>query len=141
MPLTILAGVSSRCQTGLYITPPIRYLPTPFHAPLGTFREELPVLKLELLLLVLLGIGLFLGSWGILGVRARRASRAWLGRRLCVSAVVLLGFSSWLAAFHRADGLAPLGLTAGLLLVAMLWEGPMMYDAEPQLIREAATDE
>lgn len=86
--------------------------------------------KLEIVLLALLAVGLTLGGWGILGGRARHGGPAWLGRWLCISAIVTLGCSSWLAAFHRAEALAPLGLAAGLLLVGMCWDGTALHDSK-----------
>lgn len=80
---------------------------------------------LELLLLALMVSGLVLGSWSIGLARAEAThARAVWGRRLFVITLLLLGATGLVAAFARADGLAPLGLLAGFLVVAMLWEGP-----------------
>jgi hypothetical protein len=35
-----------------------------------------------------------------------------------------LGLTALFAAIQHANGLAPLGITSGLLLVGMLWESP-----------------
>jgi hypothetical protein len=77
-------------------------------------------------LLMLLIPGLLLGAWGIRWERASHELErpAWLGRGLFLGALVFLGIVSVVAAFHRADGLVPLGLTAGFLLVGMLWGDP-----------------
>ena len=47
-----------------------------------------------------------------------------IGRRLFVAAIIALGILGLLAALAFHEGLAPLGLLAGLLVVAMLWELP-----------------
>jgi hypothetical protein len=80
---------------------------------------------LELSLLALTVAGLVLGGWGVLWARTPSAPRhrSW-GRTLFLGTLLALGISGVVAAAHRADGLAPLGLLAGSLTVAMLWEGP-----------------
>ncbi len=80
---------------------------------------------LELCLLALSFAGLVLGGWSISLARAdwRQSRIAW-GRRLFVITLLGLGGSGLVAAFVHADGLVSLGLLAGLLLVAMLWESP-----------------
>jgi hypothetical protein len=35
-----------------------------------------------------------------------------------------LGTATFVAALNRLDGLAPLGLLSGLLVVGMVWDGP-----------------
>ena len=63
---------------------------------------------------ILLGIScLFL-------VHCRCSHWARVGRRLFVMALLGLGGVGLIAAIYRADGLAPLGLAAGLLVTAML---------------------
>jgi len=47
-----------------------------------------------------------------------------IGRRLAFGTFIGLGVIGLVAACHRADALAPLGLLAGLLVVAFLWESP-----------------
>jgi hypothetical protein len=80
---------------------------------------------LEVCLLAFTAVGLALGSWGIWWARVSRVrKRASFGRGLFTGTLVFLGGSSLLAAFHEADGLAPLGLSAGLLVTGMLWEVP-----------------
>jgi len=80
---------------------------------------------LELCLLTLTLAGLALGAWGILIARTSQAPHhaSW-GRALFLGALLCLGMSSVVAAVHRAEGLAPVGLSAGLLVVGMLWETP-----------------
>jgi hypothetical protein len=69
--------------------------------------------------------GLLTGAWGILWARASQVrERATWGRWLFVGTLLVLGGSSLVAAFHRADGLVPLGLSAGFLVSLMLIEGP-----------------
>jgi hypothetical protein len=83
------------------------------------------MLLFEYVLLCLTVFGLLLGSWGILWGRTSSCPhRAWLGRLLFVAALLLVGIAMQFAAFYQADGLVPLGLSAGVLLVAMLWETP-----------------
>lgn len=95
--------------------------------------------ELEPVLFVLTLAGWLLGSWGILWARTSRVrGRASWGRTLFVGALVCLGASSLMAAVHRSDGLAPLGLSAGLLVVGMLWESPRRAgrEAEPLTLAE-----
>jgi hypothetical protein len=81
--------------------------------------------ELELWLLALALAGLLLGGWGILWARFSQAShRTSWGRSMFVASIVFLAVSSSVAAFHRAEGLVPLGLTAGFLVIGMLWEVP-----------------
>jgi hypothetical protein len=81
--------------------------------------------QLELCLLFLTVAGLMLGSWSICWARRdSQSSRVLWGRRLFVATILVLGGTALVAAFARADGLAPLGLLAGFLVVAMVWESP-----------------
>jgi hypothetical protein len=83
------------------------------------------VADLEVYLWALALVGLIPGSLGILWERGRQTKGlAWWGRRLFVATLLLIGAASLFAAFQRADGLIPLGLVAGLLVVGMLWEDP-----------------
>jgi thiamine pyrophosphate-dependent acetolactate synthase large subunit-like protein len=89
------------------------------------------MLDLEKALLALTIVGLVLGAWGIVWVRTSRASgRVSWGRRLFVGTLVVLGAASGVAAFHQADGLIPLGLSSGFLVVGMLWEAPAVIPRE-----------
>lgn len=54
-----------------------------------------------------------------------------IGRRLFVAALLALGAVGLVAALVLHDGLAPLGLLAGLLVVAMLWEFPATEPDRP----------
>jgi hypothetical protein len=80
---------------------------------------------LEVYLWALALTGLIPGSLGILWERSSRTKglASW-GRRVFVATLLLIGAAALLAAFHRADGLIPLGLVAGLLVAGMLWENP-----------------
>jgi hypothetical protein len=72
-----------------------------------------------------LGLGLFLGLWGIFWTRLSPTPRgARWGRRLFVINFLVLGVATYLAALYRLDGLAPLGLLSGLLVVGMVWDAP-----------------
>ena len=84
-------------------------------------------LVIEFWLLVILMLGLPLGVWGVLWERTGREH----GRRLFVGAILVLGAGSVYGAFHRAEGLVPLGLAAGLLVVAMLWGEPRSLEPAP----------
>ncbi len=69
--------------------------------------------------------GLVCGVWGLVLERIGPGrGRNSLGRVLTVSAIVFLGGASLVAAFHRADGLVPLGLSAAFLVVGLLWGEP-----------------
>lgn len=86
---------------------------------------------LETCLLALTLIGLCTGLWAIsLARTGSTATRVLWGKRLFVATLLGLGFCSLIAAGCRAYGLAPLGLTAGLLVVAMLIELPTLSTAE-----------
>ncbi|HLJ96327.1 MAG TPA: hypothetical protein VKU02_24350 [Gemmataceae bacterium] len=89
----------------------------------------------ELWLLALTAIGLVSGVCGIVWARAggSRGGIA-MGRCLFVATLLFLGASSLLAAWHRADGLAPLGLSAGFLVIVMLWEVPSASHRQSQPI-------
>lgn len=94
---------------------------------------------LEIWLLILMVLGLAVGGWGILWARAREhTGRAFWGRVLFVAALLSQGLSGIVAAFHRADGLVPLGLTAGFLVVGMLWD--WSPSAPSQSMAEASRD-
>jgi len=80
----------------------------------------------ELSVLVIMIFGLLLGSCCIYWVNVRPCARlARWGRCLFVVILLILGGAALVAALTRAEGLAPLGLLSGLLIVGMLWEGPV----------------
>jgi hypothetical protein len=81
--------------------------------------------ELEVWLFALALVGLVIGAWGILWARCSqiRQRSSW-GQSIFVASIVVLAGSSSVAAFHRAEGLVPLGLTAGFLVIGMLWEVP-----------------
>lgn len=80
---------------------------------------------LESLLLAMTGVCFCLGGLGILlGRTSRCPIRAAVGRKIFVGTLLLLGAALLLAAFYKAEGLVPLGLLAGALVVTMLWETP-----------------
>jgi hypothetical protein len=79
----------------------------------------------ELTVLIATLVGLPLGVGSIYWVRVRPCpARARWGRRIFVVTLLCLGGMALFAALMHADGLAPLGLLAGLLTVGMMWEGP-----------------
>jgi hypothetical protein len=81
--------------------------------------------NLETWLLAMTITGLPLGGLGILWARTGRVrSRIVIGHLLFLGTLLCLGVSSLVAAFHLADGLIPIGLAAGLLVIGMLWEAP-----------------
>jgi hypothetical protein len=83
------------------------------------------MLLFEYSLLALTILCLFLGGLGILWGRASNCPhRTSLGRILFVGTLLLLGGAMQLAAFYEAEGIVPLGLLAGFLVVVMLWETP-----------------
>jgi hypothetical protein len=81
------------------------------------------MLLFEYSLIALTGLCLLLGGLGILWARCSSCPhRTLIGRILFVGTFLLLGAAMQLAAFYQAEGIVPLGLLAGLLLVVMLWE-------------------
>jgi hypothetical protein len=79
----------------------------------------------ELTVLIATLVGFVSGVGSIYWVRVRPCPRrARWGRRLFVTTLVCLGGMALFAAIMHADGLAPLGLLSGLLIVGMLWESP-----------------
>ena len=87
--------------------------------------------RLEFCLLTFALVGLVLGSWGILWARNGHAHQlVFWGQSLFVGTMLFLGASALVAASHRAEGLAPIGLVAGLLVVGMLWEMPSPHLAQ-----------
>jgi len=93
------------------------------------------VLDLEVWLLALTYTGVVLGGWGILWVRASNAPMLIsCGRGIFLMTLLLMGATSLVAASYRADGLIYLGLSAGFLVMIMLWESP-----QPALPRTRGT--
>ena len=89
-------------------------------------------MDLELVLLVMSVVSLGLGIWSIWWARSdyRQRREGYFSvieghnGRLYIGTLLLLGATILVAAFAHADGLAPIGLLAGILLVGMLWETP-----------------
>lgn len=80
----------------------------------------------ELAVLIATLIGLASGGCSIYWVKAKpTTSWARFGRRLFILTLVALGVVALIAAVLRADGLSPLGLLSGMLIVGMLWESPV----------------
>jgi hypothetical protein len=81
---------------------------------------------IEFTVLITTLTGMLLGSCCIYWVKVRpSARRAWWGCCLFVVTLLTLGAVALVAAMTLADGLAPLGLLSGLLIVGMLWESPV----------------
>ena len=81
--------------------------------------------RMELSVLALTLVTAAVGGWSIYW--ARSETPCWRGRGgrwLFVVNLLALGGAGSVAAFTRAQSLAPLGLVAGLLIVGMMWEGP-----------------
>ena len=94
------------------------------------------MVELELWLLCTTLGGFFVGGTSISWARSETSPRHVLwGRRLFIAVLLLLGGTGFVAACHYADGLIPIGLLAGLLLVAMLWESPRLGEKLPGSLR------
>src|SRR5437868_4462346 len=87
--------------------------------------EERAVSTLDFGVLVLTLVNAVVGGWSIYWARSGPESwRCRGGHLLFVLNLISLGAAGLVAALARAQGLPPLGLVAGLLIVAMMWEGP-----------------
>ena len=86
---------------------------------------------LEFWLWILAVAGLGVGGWSLCWAR-REDGRAWWGRRVFVGTLVALGVSGLVAAIAHADGTITLGLLAGFLLIAMLWETPVLLPTKKE---------
>jgi hypothetical protein len=95
-------------------------------------RRKRIVSSFEILLLVLTLTCVLLGGLSICCARTHpdRGTARW-GRRGFLLVLLGLGATILVAAVVRADGLAPLGLVAGLLVAGMLWESPAPYRQAP----------
>jgi hypothetical protein len=88
----------------------------------------------EICLFLLTILAVLVGSWAIFWARSvTDATRRFWGRCLFVATLCLLGIGGLIAAWHKADGLVPLGLSAGFLVIGMVWESPL-EGAKPQVI-------
>src|SRR5262249_730896 len=93
-----------------------------------------PMLVFEFSLIALTLFCLIVGGLGILWCRASSCPhRTCLGRMLFGGTLLLIGAGLQLAAFYEAEGLIPLGLLAGFLVVAMLWEAPASKVVTPHI--------
>jgi hypothetical protein len=95
------------------------------------------VLELEHCLPFLTLACLGLGVWGICWARSRSTQRVAMGRGVFLLNLLFLGATALVAAFHQAGGLLPLGLSAGGLIVGMLWESPAPGWDEPETEKPA----
>jgi hypothetical protein len=87
--------------------------------------EERPLSTLDLAVLVLTLVSAAVGTGSMYWARAEPLSwRGRSGRAVFVLNLLVLGAAVIVAALVRAQGLAPLGLVAGLLIVGITWEGP-----------------
>ena len=79
----------------------------------------------EACLLALLALAVAAGACSIWWVRAgRHAGRQRWGRRLFIACLFVLGTGNLVALNCAARCLVPFGLSAGWLVIAMLWENP-----------------
>lgn len=70
-------------------------------------------------------VGFVLGGWHLCWMTADHDSpRGWWSRCMGIASLLWLGSNGLVAAALQSPGLVPLGLLAGLLTVAMLWERP-----------------
>jgi len=84
------------------------------------------VAALEFGVLLLTVLNALIGAWSLHW--ARSEPTCWRCRSGCILFAVnllVLGITGIVAAVTRAQGLPPLGLVAGLLIVGMMWEGPI----------------
>lgn len=83
-------------------------------------------------LLAVLGIAVVVGSLSVWWARGEDRPRriAW-GRRLFVGTLLALGAGNLLALLYAAGCLVPFGLSAGWLVIAMLWEKPFRGWSQP----------
>jgi hypothetical protein len=96
--------------------------------------EERRMALLNLGVLGLTAVTAVVGVWSLHW--ARDESTGWRCRSGCILFavnLVILGITGIVAASLRAQGLPPLGLVAGLLIVGMMWErpGPARQHREP----------
>lgn len=83
------------------------------------------MLSLESWLLVLTGLGALVGGVSICLARGeQQRMRTSVGKHLFVAILIGMGGIGLVAAIARAHGLPPLGLIAGFLVIAVLWEVP-----------------
>jgi hypothetical protein len=88
--------------------------------------EERALSNLDLAVLFMTFSTALVGSWSIHWARAEPDSRRCRrGRILFIVNLLAAGAAGLVAAFLRAQGLPPLGLVAGLLIVGILWESPV----------------
>lgn len=92
------------------------------------------MIDLELGLLGGMAVALVLGLWSIVATHAGHARRRFSWPRLLFGAALGgLIASTFLAAFWSPPSLVPLGLSAGWLVIAMLWQGPRPAQGESPL--------
>jgi hypothetical protein len=104
---------------------PARTRSVPFSAAGRVQGGTESVLSHDVFLPWTLGLGLILGLWGICWARLGPSSwRARWGKCLFLVTFLTLGAATFVAALNRLDGLAPLGILSGLLVVGMVWESP-----------------
>jgi hypothetical protein len=83
------------------------------------------IIALEIFLVLLMLKAAFIGVLSICWAKADHRQRVCrVGKCLFVITLVALGVTGSVAAFLRSEGLAPLGLLAGFLVVGMLWDSP-----------------
>ena len=93
----------------------------------GSFRMD----HLEFWLWILAVAGLTTGGWSVCWARRDDGHARW-GRKVFVGTILVLGASGLVGAMVLADGTITLGLLAGFLLIAMLWETPILLSAKKE---------
>jgi hypothetical protein len=89
------------------------------------------VFDLDEWLLVFLAVGVVFGAWSVWRVRGSRDHRHCArARRVFLVTLVGLGAGTLVAVTCAARCLVPFGLSAGWLVIAMLWENPFRVPQE-----------
>jgi hypothetical protein len=97
-----------------------------------SFKEERGVSSLQLGVPLVTLLAATVGGWSIHWAKTDPYGWRCLGGRILFVVNLLgVGAAGLVAAFTRAQGLPPLGLVAGLLIVGMLWEGPAATQRRP----------
>jgi hypothetical protein len=89
----------------------------------------------EICLFLLTILAVLVGSWAIFWARnVEDTARQFWGRCIFVGTLFFLGAGALIAAWQKADGLVPLGLCAGFLVIGILWESPVETSRADMLV-------